>query len=318
VPFYLKQHRALVAARPTEAALLRFLFTDDALQSWQPQEADTLEHARVLLKHNPYDILIVDESLCQQSGPLALAWLAQQREVPTVLLTGMDPDAVTRAYEQGVSICLPRRMTLDNPPVLAAALHRTVQIREHQRSHRRTREGLAQCRRHVDRLVNLLWRSVPANPQRQWFTHRHILQRLQEEVLRSGRHGTVFTVALAEMQIPAGESPEAQSDTWNEWMTETLARGKRRCDVAGLYGSNGFMLLMVNTAKPGGVAGCRRLQMFLRDQPQPAPGPHGPIPTCFGISTFAEETATSRTLLSRAEKHLEAAKAGAGEGVVAD
>jgi DNA-binding response OmpR family regulator len=318
VPVELKPRRALVAARPTEAAQLGALFTDEALQSWEPLEADSLERARVLLHHNPYDILIVDESLYHHSGPSGLAWLAQQREVPTVLLAGMDPDAVTLAYEQGVSLCLPRNMTLENPSVLAAALRRALQIRERERSDRRTKEGLIQCRRHVERLVSLLWRTLPADPQHQWFTHRHILQRLQEEVSRSGRHGTVFTVALAEVQMPAGEAPEEQADIWHEWMTETLALAKRRCDVAGHYGANGFMLLMVNTPKPGGVAGCKRLQQYLRDVPQPTPGPHGPIRTCFGLSTFAEDMATSQSLLSRAEKHLEAAKAGAGEGVVAD
>jgi diguanylate cyclase (GGDEF)-like protein len=318
MPLNFKPRRVLIAAVLTEATQLRAPFTDEALVSWELLEADTIERARVVLQHKPYDILLVDETLYQQSEPSDLAWLAEQREVPTMLLTGMDPVAVTRAFEQGVSLCLPRRLTLDNPPVLAAALSRTLQIRDRERSDRRTREGLIQCRRHVDRLVSLLWRTLPAEPQRLWFTQRHILQRLQEEVQRSGRHGTVFTVALAEVQIPPGETTEEQADTWHEWITETIALAKRRCDVAGHYGANGFMLLMVNTAKPGGVAGCKRLQQYLRDVPQPMAGPHGPIRTCFGLATFAEETATSQSLLSSAEKHLEAAKAGAGEGVVAD
>lgn len=317
MPAPVERRRVLLAARPAETAEMQTLFAHDAMTAWEPFEADSLERARFLLQHNPFEILVIDESLFHQTGPAEFAWLTQRRETPTIFLTAMEHDTLTRAYEQGVSLCLPRRMTLNHPPMLAAALKRAAQIVELQRCHRRTKEGLLQCRRHVDRLVNLLWRTAPLNPQSHWFTHRHILERLQEEVSRSGRHGTVFTVALGEMQHIAEEKGESEPPDLNEWMTERVARAKRRCDIAGHYGLQGFLLLMVQTPRDGGVICCRRLQQYLHEVASPAEGPRGPIRACFGLSTFGQDAATSQSLLSRAEQHLELAKGGEGEGVVA-
>ena len=44
-------------------------------------------------------------------------------------------------------------------------------------------------------------------------------------------------------------------------------RSKRRCDVAGQYGPQGFMLLLPQTPPEGAVHFCRRLQGLLDDVP---------------------------------------------------
>jgi GGDEF domain-containing protein len=308
-----ERRRVLLAARPTETAGLRALFEQPPLDRWEMLDADSVERARFLMQHDPCDILLVDEGLYHTAGPEGLAWLARQREAPTLFLTGMEADTLADAYEQGVSLCLPRRASLTHPRLLAAALARTAQIGESSRVQRRLRDGLTQCRRRVDRLVHLLWRTVPMDPGQQWLSQRHILERLQEEVARSSRHGTVFTVAVGDVQAEAATTgPEDQAV---EWATSTLARAKRRCDVAGHYGLRGFLLLMVQTPGSGGVAGCRRLQHYLRDAARQA---GGPARVSFGLSSFSEDNATSQGLLSRAEKHLEAARAGQDSGVVGD
>jgi DNA-binding NarL/FixJ family response regulator len=260
VPVNIDRRRVLLLARPTEARELHDLFAADVLKTWEPLEADTVERARFMVQHNPFDVLIVDENLYQQAGPTGLAWLAQQHDAPTVFLTGQDPQIIVAAYELGVSLCLPRRLTLDHPAVLGAALRRTVSVTEMQRGQRRAKERLQECRRQVDRLVNLLWRTAPTSPPYQLFTQRHIFERLQEEVARSTRYGSVFSVALGEvLPSPLGEQSEQETPDWSAWITDMLAGTKRRCDVAGHYGLRGFMLLMVETPKPGGLAGCQRL-----------------------------------------------------------
>jgi PleD family two-component response regulator len=309
------RRRLVLAARPSEASALLSQFARAPLDKWNVENADTFERARFLLQHNPCDILMVDEGLYQDAGALGLAWLAGQREVPILFMTAMEPELVAQAYRNGAHLCLPRQLALHNTSVLSAALERMAQLSDMQRSSRRTKDNLNQCRRQIDRLVNLLWRTVPMDPERQWFTQRHILERLQEEVCRSGRHGSVFTLALGEVQAaePSGEVAELA-----EWTTETLSRTKRRCDVAGHYGLQGFMLLLMETPKAGGVACCKRLQQYLGQAARPPRGPRGPINACFGLSTFSADNAASQSLLSRAEKHLEAAKAGTCGGVVAD
>jgi GGDEF domain-containing protein len=193
-----------------------------------------------------------------------------------------------------------------------------AQLTELQRGQRRAREGWQQCRRHTDRLVNLLWRSVPADSQRPCLSQRYILERLHEEVARSNRHGSVFTVAVGEVQ-GEGENPkDEESDSWLDWLTATVARAKRRCDVAGHYGLRGLMLLMVHTPAAGAEVGCRRLQQALEEAAPSPPGPRGPVRACFGLATFAGQGSTPQSLLSRAERHLQAARAGTSRGVVAD
>ena len=83
-------------------------------------------------------------------------------------------------------------------------------------------------------------------------------------------------------------------------------RRKRRCDLAGQYGPSGFMLLFVETEQSGAVDCCQRLRRLL-EQP---PGPGSiPIRASFGVAAFSPETATVKSLMSRAELQLEKAKA---------
>jgi diguanylate cyclase (GGDEF)-like protein len=295
---------------------LRTLFARAGLDEWDMADADCLQRARFLLQHNPCDVLLIDESLCPAADPAALAWLAPLGNVPAIFLAAMEPDTIARAYEAGASICLPRQATLDNPPMLAAALRRAASIGDMSNNLRRSADRLHQCRRQIDRLVHLVWRNVPMDPDQQLLTHRHVLERMQEEVARCGRHGQTFTVAVGEVQAEhAGtDSPDELAD----WTTSEVARAKRRCDVAGHYGLRGFMLLMVHTPRPGGVSCCRRLQALLEEKARKHSGPRGPVRASFGLSSFGPDCATSELLLSKAELHLEAAKAGAAGGVVAE
>jgi diguanylate cyclase (GGDEF)-like protein len=312
----MERKRVLLAARPAETPSILALFGRPPLENWEVLDADSLERAHFIMQHTACDALLVDESVRHMATTNDLEWLAKHQEMPTLLLGGLEPVSMAEAFESGVTMCLPRVATLAHPPLMAAALNRAAALAQAHRANRRTREGFLQCRRQVDRLVNLLWRTIPMDSQRQWFSQRHILERLQEEVARAGRHGTTFTVALGEMH--AATESQQEPEELADWTSDVLCRTKRRCDVAGSYGLKGFMLLMVQTPASGGVACCRRLQSQIMDA-SPAPKqPTGPVRACFGLSSFRPENTTLQSLLSRAEKHLEAARMGASDGVVAD
>src|SRR5438094_3549448 len=308
-----KPRRVLVAARPPEAPELAAVFTHAALKGWQMLPAGTLEQARSLAQQQRCEALVVDECLYERAAPAAFGWLCRQRDLPVVLLSANEPETLALAYGAGVSLCLPRRQTLKHPPLLAAALHRTAQWSDECRAGLRTVETLSQCRRQVDRLVSLLLRPVPADGARQWLTQRQILERLQEEVCRSGRHGNVLSVAVGEVQ-----AADADPDELADWTARSLAVAKRRCDIAGHYGLHGFLLLMVQTPKAGGLACCRRLQRHLDESCPPPDAPRGPARAFFGVSSFAADGATAHSLLHRAEKNLDAAKGGACGGIVGE
>ena len=222
MPVTVERRRILLAAKRPQAEELRNLFCETPLQRWELLEADSFERARFLLQHNPCDVLLVDDGLCNGTGAAGLAWITRQLEPPTVFLTSMEPCSVAQAYEHGVSVCVPRKLSLSHPQVLAAALKRTVQIAELQLANRRTSERLFKCRRQIDRLVNLLWRSIPMDSEHQWFTHRHVLERLQEEVARCSRHGDMFTVAVGEVENEPTEAPQAED--LGEWTSAVVSR----------------------------------------------------------------------------------------------
>jgi diguanylate cyclase (GGDEF)-like protein len=153
---------------------------------------------------------------------------------------------------------------------------------------------------------------------RQWLTQRHILERLQEEVARAERHHEPFTIALAEIEAPAPEGKEA-APTLTEWVIDRVSRTKRRCDAAGQYGLRGFLLLLVHTARDGGLICCHRLQKQLEEAENTVEaGSAGPVRACFGIASFSGQSTTPQALLSRAEQQLEIARASDTERVQAD
>lgn len=307
----IERRRAVLAVSPGEESALRALFAREPLADWDTTVSDSFEKARFVLQHGPCDVLLVDESLVADQGEAGLTWLARQREVPTVFLAGVASSLWTHAFEHGVSACVPRQLSFEYPPLLAAALQRASHGTQLLRGRRQADDALKQCRRQVDRLVELLWRTTPLDPGGTWFTQRSILERLQEEVARSGRHGTPLTVALGEVQ--------AEDDAATARQAEATARcitgAKRRCDVAGQYGLRGFLLLMVHTPEEGAVVCCRRLQHAL-ESVHPPRGPHGPVRACFGIASISGKDDTLQGLLSGAEQRLEAAKKGADERIV--
>ena len=310
----MERRRALLAVSVPEEPALRALFDREALSGWETTLSDSFEKARFVLQHGPCDVILVDESLVAQQGEAGLTWLAQQGEVPTVFLAGVSGGLWAQAYEQGVSACVPRQLSFEHPALLAAAMHRTSQSSQQLRGQRQSQEALQQCRRQVDRLVDMLWRTVPLEPPGAWFTQPSIMERLQEEVARSDRHGTPLTVALGEMQVADAEAAAQLSD----WTPQRITRTKRRCDVAGQYGLRGFLLLMVHTPQEGALVCCRRLQQALEENQPPLPGSSGPVRACFGVASFSGKNNTLQGLLSGAEQQLEAAKKGTGARAVTD
>lgn len=306
------RRRVLVAARVTERPALTRLFAADPLASWEAVPADTFERARFALQHTPYDVLLVDEGLCCADDEHALASLVGWCGVPVVCLAGNEAETCARAYERGATICLPRQLTLGHPPLLAAALARATAASEAQRAQLKVREGLLQSRRQIDRLVGLLWRSAPLDPESRWGTQRYMMERLEEELARSRRYGGELTVALGEV----GPREGAGEDGFLDWLPLRVGRSKRRCDVAGQYGPRGFMLLMVQTPIAGGVNCCRRLQRELIVAGAEADPALAPRRIAFGLESLSASATTPQAVLSRAEERLDEARAGEGGGVV--
>jgi GGDEF domain-containing protein len=297
--------RALLAASPTELVELRRPFADPALAGWRAADADAWERAHFLLRHDSFDVLLADESL--RLGPDGPSWLAGPRQTPVVLLSRPVPETVQAALAAGVDVWLPRDLALRQPALLAAALDRARRWGQLRQRLRSTGSGLEECRGHVGRLVDLLWQTGPRDPRAGWYSHRHMLERLQEEVARTARYGTPLSVVLGEVR--PNPATAAEPAPLAAWTVDRVSQVKRRCDVAGQYGPHGFMLLLTNTPEAGAETFRRRLEETLS---RAAASDAVPVVASYGVAGCSGAPASSPGLLRRAEEDLEADRDRAG------
>jgi GGDEF domain-containing protein len=301
MPAELERRAVLLAATVAERETLRRPFVQGLVPEWETVEADSFERARFLIHHNTCDVVLVDASLCRGTEDPGLAWLAAQPETPVVLLSEPAALTIAAAMEQGVRQWLPRDLALDCPRLLSAALMQAAEWGALRRRARMASEGLQDCRRQVNRMVNLLWDAVPVDTRYHWFTQSHMMNRLQEECARSARFGAPFTVAIGE--IHRGEDGGGMDEeSLGRWTVDRITKAKRLCDVVGQYGPHGFMLLLVNTKGAGAEHCCQRIREALQTevhQQQVA------IDAVFGLASCPSEGDDSKSLLSRAERALE-------------
>lgn len=297
-------------------AAVRHLFTQPPLVEWQVTDADN----RV---SSPVHRSSADEFLLAATadpGPQLLddiLAIVRRDNPPTLLLADLEPSAVAKAFDSGVNLWLPRQHVLAHPELLAAALRRLASWWHLRSRHLRTGEALEDCRRQVDRLVDLLRRTGPLDVDKRWYTHRHMLERLDEEVARSRRHGTPLSIAVGEVCGRDDELAAGEREDLVDWTASQIGHRKRRCDIIGRYGPHNFLLLMTHTPAPGGVTCCRRLLRYLEENP-PASGPAQPVRAYFGVAGFSPAVATAQRLLRHAEENLDGAKSKGNDHVVGD
>jgi PleD family two-component response regulator len=295
-----KHRRLLLAVRAPEQEAFTAYLRAGALPRWELVPAKTLGEARFKLRHTTCDVLLLDESLCRVEGDEAWAWLAGLKTCGVIVLAGSEAETQARAYAHGAALCL-SHAALANLPLLRAALRRAAEYADLLHDQVRLQTDAEQSRHQVDELVGRLWQTFPGDLPGRWYTPRHTLERLEEEVDRSARHGCALTVAVAELQGCADSG-----DSLTAWTSEQVALGKRRTDIAGHYGLRLFLLLLPHTPRRGAWVCCRRLQQSLETATPPSEG--GPVRAYFGIATYSPETRTAQALLRVAEENLAVAR----------
>ena len=313
MPSILEHRRVLLASSSPERSLLLAQFDAGLYPGWELICADRLEHARFVLQMEPCDVLILDSELYRTADSDAISWLGGSHQTPVLFLADVTPGLVTEALIGGVDHWLPRDLALSCPALLSAQLQTAAQLGDLRRRCRLAGETLADSRKQVSRLVRLLWESSPVEGRSGWFNQRHMLERLDEEVARTRRHGGHFSVVLGEVQGGRRENlSAAEVDNLATCTARRVTHAKRRCDVAGQYGPHGFMLLLPGAAAVNAVGACRRLQSVLEAPPAVEEAPLPPVQACFGLAAFSPSSATVKGLLRQAEERLERAKAGVG------
>jgi GGDEF domain-containing protein len=314
MPFPLEQRRVLLVGGAVERGRLLSLFQSGQLPGWEPMEADSFERARFVLQMELCDVLVLDSGLLADGDYDGVSWLAQQDETPLLLLADTEPERIVAALQHGAHSWLTRDLALNHPNLLDAMLRKAVRWGDLRRRNDAAGDALQDCQSQVSRLVSLVWEAMPAHSRARWYTQRHMLERLEEEVARTKRHGGPLTVVLGEMRGPGLKRgmPE-EVHTAAASAARRLSQAKRRSDVAGQYGLHGFILVLPRISEAEASRYCQRLRMLLEKPPALTEGPHHPLHACFGIASLSAEVATMKGLLSRAEQRLEQAKAASGE-----
>jgi GGDEF domain-containing protein len=300
--------RVLLVAADDERAEFRRLFQTEPLRGWEVVEADSLEQAHFMVQLDPCDVLLVDCSLYRVGAGGDWSWLVSQRRVPVLFLISDEKETAGTIPRQATPYWLPIEIARRHPQVLAVMLKQAAEFGDLQRQGQKTNDALEDCRRQVTRLVNLLWEAVPGEGRVRWFTQRYMLERLEEEVSRARRYGGPLSVILGEVVgAPAGEALGGESRPASAWTVDRISRVKRRSDVAGQYGLQGFIMLLPHTDDAGAVGCCRRIRTIL-EQPVQSAEPSGQPRVNFGMASFSPEATTLKSLLSRAEQRLERGK----------
>jgi diguanylate cyclase (GGDEF)-like protein len=286
------------------------------LAGWDVLEADSLAHARFLQQFDPFDVVLVDYAQVAEGDRDNLSCLTLPGWTSLVVLsdTGADtptppsPDAEggLGGGGQGPQHWLPRRPALEYPSLLAVVLNQAAQVSKLQRLLQRLEQTLQSSRRQADRLIELLWQVLPAEGRTPWLNQRSVLERLGEEVTRSQRYAVPLSVVLGELDGGPPRQPPDGLEHGEQigWVARQIARSKRRCDVAGQYGPNGFLLLLPETTDKGASSCCRRLRPLLERTEEMPEGVKTPPRIRFATASLSPTTATAQSLLSRAEERL--------------
>ncbi len=301
--------RLLLLADGSSGAPLRSLLAEGPLAGWEVVVAESFAHTRFIQQWDPCDMVLVDHTEVEETAPDDLHCLSLPKRTPMVVLSDTTPPEPDRSGRQPRSHWLPRKTVLEQPGILSVVLEQAVQLSEMDCLLQQREESLRDCRRQVDRLADLLWQSTPTQRPVPWFTQRHMMERLGEEVTRSKRYGDLLSVVVGELT----DSPRQAVDLLDPcdlagWMARQFCRHKRHCDVAGQYGPQGFLLLLPQTSELSAGHCCQRLLPLLENSNDLPEGAKAPPSVRVGIAGLAGSSTTASNLLARAEERLQQAR----------
>jgi GGDEF domain-containing protein len=292
-------HRVLLAAPDDGRADWRSLLPTAGLDI---VEVASIEQAGFVHEAQPCDVVVLDGRLAGADWCEALDRLDKQGYTPILLLSDPAPAIVLEGFRREAA-WLPTSIARQHPELLVGALEQAIRrSQERQRASQAT-DHLRTCHARVDRLLELLWETVPGEGPIRWLSQRHMLERLEEEVARTRRYGGPLSIVLGELEADSGERLDVDIlKRLGTWMAQTVGSQKRRSDVAGQYGLAGFMLLLPRVAPEEAAHACQRLGSLLQ---HPA---HDDIPAVharFGVASVPTEQLSVQTLLRYAEERLE-------------
>jgi diguanylate cyclase (GGDEF)-like protein len=182
----------------------------------------------------------------------------------------------------------------------------------------RGRAGLRQCPPYQERMAAEAQREAAVDALTGLVTYRVLRDRLANEIARSGRSGDPFAVLFMDLdgfkQINDTFGHRAGSDVLVA-VGQVLHKAVRSTDVAGRYGGDEFVILLVRTE----VAGARRVAEVIRGRVESVGRAlgygEGSISASIGVAEYDPQVGNGGDVLERADRALYRAKAMGGNRI---
>jgi len=182
----------------------------------------------------------------------------------------------------------------------------------------RGRAGLRQCPPYQERLAQEAQREAAVDALTGLVTYRVLRDRLANELARSGRSGEPFAVLFLDLdgfkQVNDTFGHRAGSDVLAA-VGQVLHKAVRGTDVAGRYGGDEFVVLLVRTD----VQGARRVGEAIRSRIEAVGRAlgygDGAISASIGVAEYDPQGGNGGDVLERADKALYRAKALGGNRI---
>lgn len=182
----------------------------------------------------------------------------------------------------------------------------------------RGRAGLRQCPPYQERMASEAQREAAVDALTGLVTYRVLRDRLANEIARSSRSGDPFAVLFMDLdgfkQVNDSFGHRAGSDVLAA-VGQVLQKAVRTTDVAGRYGGDEFVVLLVRTD----VAGAQRVAEVIRGRVESVGRAlgygDGAISSSIGVAEYDPAVGNGGDVLERADKALYRAKAMGGNRI---
>ena len=140
---------------------------------------------------------------------------------------------------------------------------------------------------------------------------RHVLERAEEELLRSQRHGLACTLLMVDLDLF-----KEKNDTYGHLVGDVvlkdvarlLSRNLREIDLMGRYGGEEFIILLIETEAEQAMPIAQRLRQLVEVHPIRAYDELLTQTISIGVAAFPKDAQSLHLLIERADQALYAAK----------
>ena len=260
--------------------------------------ATDIASAENALLANRYDLILSDYQLPDGTSLDLFTRLALQIELPPfILISGQgSEDLVAQAVRRGACDYLPK-LGLNQDRLIQSILAALERVRlrgELQSAHRYLAEMATR-----DELTGL-------------FNRRYLMQSLETELNRARRYHQPLTLCLFDLdhfkQLNDCHGHDA-GDTVLRAVARTLQQTVRSPDIAGRYGGEEFMILLINTDLRKAELFANRLRENIGARTYHFPGAQPLTVTCsIGLTQYSPDEQDSAALIAHADKAMYIAK----------